>query len=468
MRSAPAVPAVLSLLLFGCAARDPRPSIEPSVELQRSFDSRGLGAQALEVGDRWWETFGDPELTALVERALENNLSLRMAWARMKQMRALARAAGSARYPNVDLAASVERQELEGDVDTTVDTAFASLTVGYQVDLWGKISSSYKAALLDGQASRSDLEATALALTGSAGELWFTIAASQATLRLLDEQVKVGEDILGMVERRFANGLASASDVLSQRLHVETTRGQIPWATSELAALEHQLAVLLGSEPQAPTPHPATELPVLPPVPQTGVPIEVLRARPDVRAAELRVAASDQRLAVALADRYPSLAISAGVGGQGEHLSGLLDSWFLSLGASLLTPVFDGHRREAEADRSRAVVEEALYAWESTLLVACAEVESALARERGLLETTRILAVQLDLGAENLSTARALYRSGLTDSLTVLIALQSLQDLQRQAISTRADLLRNRIGLHLALGGSWFGDLEDPTESAEE
>ncbi|MCP4569826.1 MAG: TolC family protein, partial [FCB group bacterium] len=197
------------------------------------------------------------------------------------------------------------------------------------------------------------------------------IAAEQATLQLLDEQLAVGQEYLDLVQLRFANGLASAVEVFRQRLQVETTRNQIPAATTRLATRKHQMAVLLGREPRARTPLPAAELPELPPLPATGVPVEVLRSRPDVRAAELRLLAADHRLAVAIADRYPSLSLSATAGGQAESFADVLDQWFLNLAGNLLAPIIDGGRRAAEADRNRAVVEERFYAWEAALLAAC-------------------------------------------------------------------------------------------------
>ncbi len=461
---------VTAALLAGCSIYSPGAELEPRVELQESFLDTGVEAHG-----KWWEAFDDPELSRFIGATLEENLSLRMAWSRLDQMQAVARAAGADRYPRADLAVSGERQELSGDLsasafgprENTVDTWLASLTVGYQVDLWKKISNSRKAAFLDQQASRQDVAATALALTGVAGELWYDIAADQATLQLLDEQLEVGQDFLDLVQLRFANGLASAVDVFQQRLQVATTRNQIPATTVRLATRKHQMAVLLGRQPRARTPPAAAELPDLPTLPATGLPIEVLRFRPDVRAAELQVMAADHRLAMAIADRYPSLSLSATAGGQAASFSDILDRWFFTLAGNLLLPALDGGRRAAEANRHRAVVEERFYAWESALLAACAEVEDSLVAERGLLETDRILTAQLELAAASLERARALYANGLTDYLTVLTALQSLQNLERQAISTQQQLLNNRIRLYLALGGSWSQSLERPTPAAE-
>lgn len=450
-------------LLPGCSVYSPRIQIQPRVELRDSFQDSGI-----EASDRWWEDFDDPGLTRVMEATLGDSRSLRMAWARLDQMQALARAAGAGRYATADLTTNGQRQRLGGDRSATGNSLLASMTVGYQVDLWKKIGNRRRAALLDQQASRQDVEATAFALTGAAGELWYGIAAEQATLRLLDEQLGVGQDLLDLVQLRFANGLASAVEVYQQRLQVEVTRDQIPAATTRLSTRKHQMAVLLGREPRASVPLPAARLPELPPLPPTGVPLDVLRSRPDVRAAEMRLLAADHRLAAAISDRYPSLSISATAGGQAERLANILEQWFVNLTGNLLAPVLDGGRRAAEADRDRAMVEERLYAWESALLASCGEVEDALVVERGLEETGRGLDSQLELAASSLDRSRALYVNGLTDYLTVLTSLQALQNLQRRAIRTRQALLSNRIKLYIALGGSWSHTLENPSDSPKE
>jgi NodT family efflux transporter outer membrane factor (OMF) lipoprotein len=425
------------------------------------------------TADRWWTAFADPGLDEIMAATFIDNLSLRMAWSRLEQMQAVARMAGAGRLPAADLVISGERQKYGepvaapyGPGNETADSVFAGLTVAYQVDLWQKVSNSRKAALYDLETSRLDVEATAFALSGAAGELWYGIASEQASLALLSEQLAVSEDFLRLVELRFANGLASAVEVFQQRLQVESIRNQIPATASRLAVNEHQLAVLLGREPRAALPRPVRELPALPPLPTTGAPVELLRARPDVRAAELQLVAADHRLAVAVADRYPSLSFSASVGGQAESFSNLLDQWFLNLAGSLLAPLFDGGLRAAEVERNRALVEERFTAWQAAVLGACSEVEDALATEHGLLRTEEILATQLELAKLSLQRSRSLYANGLSDYLSVLTSLQALQELERRQISTRQQALTNRIRLHLALGGSWSRELEQAKESS--
>jgi multidrug efflux system outer membrane protein len=458
---------ILLILLFpACTVHKTMTEVEPPEALPAAFSD----GPPLPPTDRWWEGLGDTELDRLVEEALSDNLTLNMAWARLDQARQLTIIAGAGRYPGLDFGFNAARQHYGGGLPATVppsipetlDTFTATLTLSYQLDLWKKISNRRKAAVLDFEASRGDMEATALTVAGGVSEVWSSLAAQQAGLQLLEDQLVVGEDFLKLVEARFGGGLSSAAEVYQQRLQVESTRGIIPQVRMQLKLLRHQLALLLGRQPNADLPLPGDELPLLIDLPPTGIPAEVLRNRPDVRAAELRLFAADHRVAVAVADRFPSISITATLGGQANDFSDVLDKWFTNLAGNLLGPVFDAGRRKAEAERNRAVVRERWYQWQAALLTAFAEVEDALVMEEGLLATHQTTVRQVELARLSLDRARALYVGGLTDYLTVLTSLQALQNLQRAEVITRKDIISNRIRLHLALGGSWPAELVEP------
>ncbi len=457
---------LLILLSPACTVHKPMTDVEPPEALPETFSD----GNRLPPTDRWWEAFGDENLDRLVEEALAENLTLNMAWARLDQARQLARIAGAGRYPGLDFGFGAQRQHYGGGLPATVppsipetlDTFTATLTLSYQVDLWKKISNSRKAAVLDFEAGRGDLAATALTIASSVAEVWASLAAQQTGLKLLEEQLEVGESFLKLVEARFGGGLSSAVEVYQQRLQVESTRGTIPEVRMQLQLLRHQLALLLGRQPTAELPLPGNDLPLLTDLPPTGIPADVLRNRPDVRAAELRLFAADHRVAVAVADRFPTIGISATLGGQANEFNDVLDKWFTNLAGNLLGPVFDAGRRKAEAERNRAVVRERFYQWQAVLLTAFTEVEDALVREKGLLETHRTTVRQVELAQLSLDRSRALYAGGLTDYLTVLTSLQALQNLQRAEISTRKAIISNRIRLHLALGGAWPAELTEP------
>jgi outer membrane protein TolC len=243
---------------------------------------------------------------------------------------------------------------------------------------------------------------------------------------------------------------------------VESIREQFPKTKMQQKLLQHQLALLLGRQPTATMPLIGSRLPLIKELPPTGIPAKDLRNRPDVRAAELRLFAADHRVGMAVADRFPSISISATAGSQAGEISSIFDQWLTNLAGNLMVPLFDAGRRKAEVERNLSIVSERFYQWEAVLLNAFAEVEDALVKEDGLLKTYSSTVKQVELAQLTLDRSRALYINGLTDYLTVLTSLRALQNLQRVEINIRKTLISNRIKLHSALGGSWTSELIEP------
>jgi NodT family efflux transporter outer membrane factor (OMF) lipoprotein len=456
------LPVLLILLSTACAVHEPITSVEPTEALPESFS----GGSTLPPVDRWWKQFENRDLERLIDEALSGNLTLRTAWARLDQARRLAIIAGAGQYPGLELGLGVQQYNAGGSlppgaIESQKDFSGA-MTLSYQVDLWKKITNNRLAAVLDFEAGREDLEATALTITSSVAELWASLVEQDAFLLLLEEQLEVGNDYLKLVEARFGRGISSAVDVYQQRLLVESIREEFPKTEMQQRLLQHQLALLLGIQPTAALSMTGGELPLIKELPPTGIPARELRNRPDVRAAELRLFAADHRVAMAVADRFPSISISATAGSQTGEISNLFDQWFTNLAGNLVMPLFDAGRRKAEVERNRSVVIERFYQWESVLLNALTEVEDALVREEGLLKTYSSTIKQVELAQLTLDRSRALYINGLTDYLTVLTSLRALQNLQRVEINIRKSLISNRIKLHSALGGSWTSELIEP------
>lgn len=241
----------------------------------------------------------------------------------------------------------------------------------------------------------------------------------------------------------------------------------IPLAEGQEQVLHHELAVLLGKAPGAELVLGSYGLETVPPLPATGVPAELLVNRPDVRAAPARLNATDYRVAVARADQLPAVRLTGGVGYSADDIANLFDDWFVNLAANLAAPLFDGFRRQAEVERTRAVLEERLAAYRLTVLTAIKEVEDALARERTQREYADALARQLEDAGNALKEAVQRYRKGLNDYLPVLTALERTQALTRILVTARRDLLTFRVNLYRALGGDWTRDLEPPPRLSE-
>ena len=419
--------------------------------------------------DRWWTAFASPELIVLVDTALGDNLNLVQAWARLAQARALAVQAGAGLYPRLDGNTDFtwtrsEFTQVQGATAVRIPEGQSiqiqnrqyslGLAASYEIDLWGRVRSQRTAARLNVTASRSDLEAAAISLAAAVTDRWLQILQQRADLGLLREQLKSNQTYLELMELRFRMSQATALDLDEQQQAVARVEAQIPLVEAQEQVSMHQLAVLLGRTPTAAMTVTANALPDLPPLPETGVPANLLMKRPDVRAAWDRLQAADYRVAAARADRLPALRLTGSAAYQGPR-EDLFDNWTQNLAASLVLPIIDGGRRTAEVDRTRAVVQERLPAYRQTVLTAIQEVEEALVRERKQHEHIAALKKQLKFARLALEEARERYTKGQSTYLRVLTALTATQNLDRDLIRTRRDLLGFRVNLYRALGGDW-------------
>jgi NodT family efflux transporter outer membrane factor (OMF) lipoprotein len=454
--------AVAGCTLFAPEARIPGPDTVPE-----SFSNQ---APAADTDQRWWECFHSEQLNALVQEALGGNFSLKESWARLRQAEALAIQHGAARWPDLNVEAGVSgggQLTAQSNGDTTY-TPLESYRLGvastYEVDLWGGIRSKQQAAILSASASREDLNAAAISLAANVTTRWIGVMSQRSQIELLKRQLEANITVVDLLELRFRKSLASALDVFQQRQVVEQVRAQMPLAEQQEQRLLNELALLLGRMPfEAPTV--ALEPLQIPrDVPATGLPIQLLNARPDIRAAMLRLEAADWSVSRARADRLPAIRLTGSAAYQAGELDVLFDNWLFNLAAGLTVPLIDGRRLAAEVDRQRAVAVESLAAYRRTILNAVREVEDALVDEKKLRQHLAGLNAQLSAARSALDEARQRYRNGLNDYLPVLTQLMSVQNLERTIINRTADLLVARVDLFRALGGGWPQALEPGVE----
>ena len=267
---------------------------------------------------------------------------------------------------------------------------------------------------------------------------------------------------MGLVERRFEKGIVSAVVVYQQRAVVGSGEAEIRRVEAAEQLQRHELALLLGTPAGSPMEIRQTDLPLPAELPALGLPVDLLAARPDVRAAGLRLETADWQVAEARANRLPALRLTAGASYSAGELDLLFDNWLLNLAANLTAPLFDGGRRAAAVDRQEAVAAENLARYRETVLIAVKEVEDALVREAKQREHLAGLQRQIDVSGKALEQAVERYRKGLNDYLPVLTQLSSTQRLARNLITQQAALIRYRITLHRALGGDWIQGLKAP------
>lgn len=459
------------LALGGCGVvhsvnREP----EPPVSLSEAF--RGGVATSSVAEGQWWKTFEDPALDALMADAVRANLDIRRTRALVKQANAIRRRENSAWYPQADLSLNASRSRSAFQFGAFENNQFdVSVAASYEADLWGRVYFTTTAAALDLEAERFDLERLAMTVSAEVADTWFQVVEQRVTHRLLLRQLETNQTFLKLVEFRFGQGQVGALDVYQQRQQVAAIEAQLPQAGLDLGVAENRLAVLVGRSPSQLGLPSATALPPLPPAPALGVPANLLQRRPDIRAAEARVLASDHRVGAAFANLFPTLRLTGSVGTRSfdnpENLFDL-DNLIWNLAAGIFAPLFDGLRRRAEVARTEGVLEATILAYGQTLLVAVREVEDALVRER--FQKQRVVEVdkQVRLARETLDQARNRYINGLIEYLPVLDALQNLQRLERDRVRARRLLLSYRVQLHRALGGDWPAEIlaEDSEELA--
>ncbi|MCA9664812.1 MAG: efflux transporter outer membrane subunit [Myxococcales bacterium] len=455
---------VITTLLVACGCTAKLDAIKPQVALPQRFSGGG----AAKLGARWWRSFNDPELTRLVERALSKSFSLRAAWARVAQARAVAKREGAALYPSLSVQASGGGLISRGRVIASTSLVNVSpfditgredislgLAASYELDLWGKLRSTRDAAKLDLRASEHDLMAAAISLSAEVAIAWYRRVEQAAQLALLETQLRTNERTLELVTVSWQRGAVRAEDVFRQRQLTEAVRAQKATVQAALAVQSHRLAVLVGAVPTAVVaPAGAKTLVKLPPLPRTGVPSKLITRRPDLARLHARVLAADRRFAAAVADRLPSLSLSAGILTSGRAVD-LFASWIGNLAASIFAPILDGGRRKAESERFKAQRLELRQQYTQQVLEALREVEDALIREVKQRQLLRSIATQLKLAKHVIERVHDSYVNGVGDYLRVLDAYATYQQLQRNELTARRELIEIRIGLCRALSGGW-------------
>jgi NodT family efflux transporter outer membrane factor (OMF) lipoprotein len=455
----PARRATASTLFFlaSCVADS---SPQPTAEVDLAVSERFQALESQDAGtivEGWIETFGDERLNELVDEALVHNSDLEQAAARVDFSRALAEEAGADLLPAVDFFAGATRSDLRpvpgiGEL-TRIEIG---LRAAWEPDLWGRLSSTERAATLDAEAAASDYQFARHALAAAVANGWFLAIAARERVEIDQRSIAQRERVERSTQNRFDVGDAPGGDVdiasgqsAAARALLELDRG-----AERLSLLS--LETLVGRYPSGEL-EASADLPPLTEPPPVGLPSELLERRPDVVAARLAVRAAYERVEAAEAARLPRLTLTASGGRANTELDNLLDpeNAIWSLGAGLLAPLFDGGRLRAEADAARAERRAVLANYLGVARAAFLDVESALTNEVALRARERELAD----AAERLARARERSEERYLQGETTLLDLDQIHIqfylAERELVQARLELALARVALHLSLGGSF-------------
>lgn len=450
----------LALLLQGCAHRAPVASESPGAALPVAWNAPlPAGVAVLPQADdlaRWWERFGDPQLSALVAQALQAHPSALSAQAALRQARAQARVQAAGMLPDVSLSGSAQRSRSGGQTGNSFQVG---LDAGWEPDLFGRLDAGVQASQADARAAQASLEQVHVSLSAEVALQYISLRSLQQRLAIAQRNLETQQQTLQITDWRVQAGLATSLVAEQARAAAEQTAAQVPQLQASLAQARHALAVLTGQAPAALDA--ALAAPQAVPQPSQAlaldIPADTLRQRPDVRVAQERVQAALARVSQADAARYPSLRLSGSLGLRALTLGAMGDSASLvhSLLGSVAVPLFDGGATQAQVQVQQAALEQARQAYQLAVLTALKEVEDALVALQG--EAARLAHLQQATQAAGNAAllAQQRYASGLIDFASVLETQRTQLATQDALATSQANLGSNHVRLFKALGGGW-------------
>ena len=444
------------LLAAGCAVKNPpdaaaiNAEAKPSVAIPPAWTAAGGRPGA--VSGNWLATFRDDQLTAAVTEAIANNADLRVAATRVEQAMLYARLAGARLYPSVDLLAR-GGGKLSGD---SSGLKGAVLTASWELDLWGRVRSARAAAAADAASAAADYEYARQSIAALVAKSWFLATEAALQAETARATVREGEQLVQLAEDRTRIGVGDDEDVYVARVNAGNSRDTV----RELELAQQQalraLELLIGRYPSASiTVNP--QLPGQPDAVPSGLPSELLERRPDVIAAERRIAAAFHRVGEAKAARLPTISLTGGVSSISSDLFFLKnhDNPIWNAGASLLMPVFRGGALKTQVEIRTAEQKQAVATYAAIGLRAFGEVESALAAEIAAREREQNLAQALADSRRAYEIVQTQFNVGRTDLRFVTQRQLALNAAQSALLRTQSEQRVQRVNLHLALGGSF-------------
>jgi multidrug efflux system outer membrane protein len=447
--------AVAAALLSGCQSIWPdylRPKVAVPAQYSETADQATDKTKTetnSEVSNTWWTLYQDQVLNDLVAKALVNNTDIKLAAARIEEADAVMREVG----------ANPVSANPRNNYNVQLGTSF-------EIDFWGKFRRAKESARAQALSSRYAKDTVALSLSGLVASNYLVLRSVESQIAVTQDNLKSRDDSLALTKRRLEGGVASALDVHQAEVASANLSAQLAELTRLRAITLHQLAVLTGTLDLNVAAADIKTLPI-PPTPPAGLPSSLLEARPDVRQAEEQMIAANANIAVAKAALYPSISLTASLGGESLELGDILKSaariW--TGGLSLNLPIFDSGRLNSKVDQASAKQKQALASYEAAVQNAFREVNDALINLRQYSEREAALNRSQEAAKKALDVSENRYQSGYSAYLDVLDAQRVYNDAALAFIQSRQARLVATVDLFKALGGGWKADASGQVKS---
>ena len=455
--------ALPALSLVACQMVGPD-YFRPKQTLPASYQESQASDAAVAMSNQWWTLYNDEVLNDLISKASKNNTDLKIAVARIEEADGYMREVGAALFPQVNVDSSASRFKvtelgatpLFNGMSPTRSNYNVKLSTTFELDFWGKLRRAQESAKAQALASRFAKDTVDLSLKSLVTGDYLLLRSLEAQIELSKASMKSREDSLALTQRRLEGGVSSALDVHQAEVAYNNLKAQLADLTRQRAIIEHQLAVLAGDLDLKVAAGDIQSLPI-PPVPPVGLPSTLLEARPDVRQAEQNLIAANAKIGVAKAALFPTISLTAGLGGESKDLGDVLKSaariW--NGGLSLNLPVFDSGRLSSKVDQASAEKKQLLASYERAVQNAFTEVNDALVNVRQNTEREAALNASQSSASKALEIANNRYKSGYTGYLEVLDAQRVFNDASLAYVQSRQARLTSTVELFKALGGGW-------------
>lgn len=415
--------------------------------------------------DFWWKQFNDPLLDSLIDTGIDRNFNVAIAAKRIQLARQALRQAKSGYYPTLGLSAGWTKQRSSGDMTanrlptTTIDYFSAGIDMSWEIDVFGRITADVKGAKARLGVSKADYVAAMNSLCAEIATTYIQLRTLQAQLRTIDNQLQTQKRVLDIAKARHKSGLNSKLDVAQASTICYSTESQIPSVKSNIISAINSIAVLLGEYPgaldsvlntESPQPDYFHMIPV-------GVPLDLIRRRPDIRAAEAQMAAAAAQTGMAKKDFLPRLSLQGTVGFDAHRLGDLFSSksFGYEIAPKISWTIFDGFSRNASLAEAKENLAIATDSYNLTLITAVEEVNNAMAVYYGELQSINAVEKAVDQAKEEFTLSIDLYKQGLSDFLSVAQAQITLLENSNRLVAAKGNAATGMISIYKALGGGW-------------
>jgi multidrug efflux system outer membrane protein len=459
---------VLSVSAYPLAGQSKKQKVrkQPRVEVPETWTTspaEGVSTQAAQLKD-WWKDFHDAQLDALVEQALTANTDLKIADARVNEVRAMRGVADSARYPTIEQSDVIARRRTVIQTPKSIGVVEGGLfqigfDANWELDFFGGVRNSVKAAtaeVIAAEESRRDVMVTVIA---EVARNYIALRGYQRQLEVARSNISTQRDTRDLTAVRAKAGLATELDVSRAEVQLAFTETVVPELEALIANSAHRIGVLLGKPPGALRSQlqTAEPIPATPPEVPIGLPSELLRRRPDIRRAEAEIGAQTARLGVARSELYPKFQLTGLLGRTATTPGGLTLGLgnFFSIGPSIRLPIFNAGRIKSNIKAQDARLDQAILLYEDTLRRSLEEVENSLTSYEREREQRAQLEKAVASNRRSVELSRELYVAGLSDFLSVLEAQKALYASENQLAQSEAAVAINLVAVYKALGGGW-------------